>query len=96
VGGAIAEVIGHAIADIARHRQVVCITHLPQIAALADSHFVAEKTEVNGRTTTRVRRLTESDRVEEIARMVGGIKVGEASRRAAQELLSARGSTHGS
>ena len=84
MGGAIAEVIGHAIADIARHRQVLCITHLPQIAALADSHFVAEKAEVRGRTTTRVRRLTEPDRVEEIARMVGGIKVGDAARRAAR------------
>ena len=50
VGGAVAEVIGRAIADIARHRQVVCITHLPQIAALADAHFVVDKTEARGRT----------------------------------------------
>jgi len=90
VGGAIAEVIGRAIADIARHRQVLCITHLPQIAALATTHFVVGKTEARGRTSTHVRRLSDSDRVEEIARMVGGIKVGEAARRAAAELLSAR------
>ncbi len=87
VGGAIAEVIGRAIADIARHRQVVCITHLPQIAALADAHFVVDKAESKGRTQTTVRRLSKSERVDEIARMLGGIKVGTAQRRAAAEML---------
>jgi DNA repair protein RecN (Recombination protein N) len=90
VGGAVAEVIGRAIADIARHRQVVCITHLPQIAALADAHFVVDKTESQGRTHTHVRRLSAKERVDEIARMIGGIKVGEAARRAAAEMLQAR------
>jgi DNA repair protein RecN (Recombination protein N) len=89
VGGAVAEVIGRSIADIARHRQVVCITHLPQIAALADAHFVVDKTESRGRTHTSVKRLEPSERVEEIARMIGGIKVGDATRRAAAELLGA-------
>lgn len=87
VGGAVAEVIGRAIADIARHRQVVCITHLPQIAALADAHFVVDKNESNGRTQTSVRRLSKAERVEEIARMLGGIKVSSAQRRAAAEML---------
>ncbi|HEY5147829.1 MAG TPA: DNA repair protein RecN [Polyangiaceae bacterium] len=87
VGGAIAEVIGRAIADIARHRQVVCITHLPQIAALADAHFVVDKTEAKGRTQTSVRRLSKAERVDEIARMLGGIKVGTAQRRAAADML---------
>lgn len=90
VSGAIAEVIGRAIADVARHRQVLCITHLPQIAALADQHFVVGKTEVKGRTTSTVRQLSEDERVEEIARMIGGVKVGEAAKRAALELLGAR------
>jgi len=90
VGGAVAEVIGRSIADIARHRQVVCITHLPQIAALADAHFVVDKTESRGRTNTSVKRLEQSERVEEIARMIGGIKVGDATRRAAAELLGAK------
>jgi DNA repair protein RecN (Recombination protein N) len=90
VGGAIAEVIGRAIADIAKHRQVVCITHLPQIAALADAHFVVDKTESMGRTLTSVRRLSKAERVDEIARMLGGIKVGAAARRAAAEMLGAR------
>ena len=87
MGGAIAEVIGRAIADVARHRQVLCITHLPQIAALADAHFVVDKTEARGRTHTSVRRLSQVERVDEIARMIGGIKVGEAARRAAAEML---------
>jgi DNA repair protein RecN (Recombination protein N) len=90
VGGAVAEVIGRAIADIARHRQVVCITHLPQIAALADAHFVVDKSESRGRTQTHVRRLSAQERVDEIARMIGGIKVGEAARRAAAEMLQGR------
>ena len=90
VSGAIAEVIGRAIADVARHRQVLCITHLPQIAALCDHHFVIDKTERKGRTTSTVKRLDDKERVDEIARMIGGVKVGEAARRAAVELLSAK------
>jgi DNA repair protein RecN (Recombination protein N) len=87
VGGAVAEVIGRSIADIARHRQVICITHLPQIAALADAHFAVGKAESRGRTHTSVKLLSRAERVEEIARMIGGIKVGEAARRAAAEML---------
>jgi DNA repair protein RecN (Recombination protein N) len=87
VGGAVAEVIGRAIADIARHRQVMCITHLPQIAALADTHFVAGKAESKGRTHANVRRLSKAERVDEIARMIGGIRVGDAARKAAAEML---------
>jgi len=87
VGGAVAEVIGRAIADIARHRQVVCITHLPQIAALADVHLVVDKTEARGRTQATIRRLSKAERVDEIARMIGGIKIGGAARRAAAEML---------
>jgi DNA repair protein RecN (Recombination protein N) len=90
VGGAIAEVIGRAMADIARHRQVLCITHLPQIAALADTHYVVDKTETKQRTSSRVRRLREDERVEELARMIGGVKVGDAARRAAAEMLASR------
>ena len=87
VGGAIAEVIGRSIADVARHRQVICITHLPQIAALADAQFVVGKSEARGRTVTNVRRLSDDERELEIARMIGGVKVGQAARRAAAEML---------
>jgi DNA repair protein RecN (Recombination protein N) len=90
VSGAIAEVIGRAIADVARHRQVLCITHLPQIAALADQQYVVDKTEAKGRTTSSIRKLDDKERVAEIARMIGGVRVGEAAKRAALELLGAR------
>jgi DNA repair protein RecN (Recombination protein N) len=90
VGGAVAEVIGRAIRDIARHRQVLCITHLPQIAALAGAHFVVGKHEAKGRTSTTVKRLGDAERVAELARMIGGVKVGDAARRAAAEMLAER------
>ena len=98
VSGAIAEVIGRAIADVARHRQVLCITHLPQIAALADTQYVVDKTEAKGRTTSSVRKLGDQERVDEIARMIGGVRVGDAARRAAVELLdgNVRSGTRGS
>ena len=89
VGGAVAEVIGRAIADVARHRQVLCVTHLPQIAALADAHFVIEKSEAKGRTKATLKRLEDGGaRVDEIARMIGGVTVGKAARKAAEELLA--------
>lgn len=90
VSGAIAEVIGRSVADVARHRQVLCITHLPQIAALADAHYLVEKSERGARTTTAVRRLDEEERVAEIARMLGGVTVGAAAKSAARELLQGR------
>jgi DNA repair protein RecN (Recombination protein N) len=89
VGGAIAEVIGHAIKDVATHRQVLCITHLAQIAALADAHFVVDKVEREQRTFATVRRLEPKQRVDEVARMIGGVKVGAAARKAAEELMGA-------
>ncbi len=87
VGGAIAEVIGHAMADVSRHRQVICVTHLPQIAALADTHFVVSKSEARNRTKIAVQKLGTNERIDEVARMIGGLKVGEAARRAAEEML---------
>jgi DNA repair protein RecN (Recombination protein N) len=88
VSGAIAEVIGRSIAEVARHRQVLCITHLPQIAALADHHFVVGKREApDGRTYSTVRPLDEAERIEEVARMIGGVRVGDAAKQAAAELL---------
>ncbi|HRG99062.1 MAG TPA: DNA repair protein RecN, partial [Polyangiaceae bacterium] len=90
VSGAIAEVIGRSIAEVSRHRQVLCITHLPQIAALADTHFVVDKSEEGERTVSRIRRLSESERVAELARMIGGVKVGDAARKAARELLAGK------
>jgi len=90
VGGAVAEVIGHAIRDVSTHRQVVCVTHLAQIAALADAHFVVDKVERDSRTFATVRRLENKQRIDEVARMIGGVKVGVAARRAAEELMGVK------
>jgi DNA repair protein RecN (Recombination protein N) len=85
VGGAVAEAIGRKLSKAAQRRQVLCITHLPQIAAFADAHFHVEKRQEGGRTVTRVVELDERERVEEIARMLGGAKA--SARKHAQTLL---------
>src|SRR6185295_4586244 len=68
IGGAAAQVVGSQIRSVADHRQVLCVTHLPQIAAYADQHFHVEKTELGGRTETHVRRLNAVARKDELAR----------------------------
>jgi len=89
IGGRVAERVGRALADLARHHQVLCITHLPQIAALAAVHFRIEKREVGGRTLTSVQRIQGEERVDEIARMAGGESVTDATRQHARSLLGA-------
>ncbi len=88
VGGAVAEVVGRKLAAIARGRQVVCITHLPQIAAFADHHFAVEKTTAKGRTRSSARRLDDAERAEEIARMLGGVEITAEARKHAAQLLA--------
>jgi DNA repair protein RecN (Recombination protein N) len=87
VGGAVADRIGRAMADVARHRQVLCITHLASIAAFADAHFVVHKEEKAGLATTRVSPTEGKERLAELARMLAGAKVGPAARKAAEEML---------
>jgi DNA repair protein RecN (Recombination protein N) len=87
VGGGMAEIIGRKIRSVAQHRQVLCITHLPQIAVFADQHFKVEKVVRDERTLSRVRRLSESEQREEIARMLGGLKITSRTRAVARELL---------
>jgi len=87
VGGAIAEVIGRKIHDVAQHRQVLCVTHLPQIAAFADAHFKVEKAVVGERTCSSMRRLTRKEQEEELARMLGGLKITAKTRAVAAEML---------
>ncbi len=89
IGGATAAAVGAKLAETARHHQVVAITHLPQIAGRAHVHHVVEKITRAGRTVTRVRRLSEEERVSEIARMLSGGASGEHSLAAARELLGA-------
>jgi DNA repair protein RecN (Recombination protein N) len=87
VGGGMAEIIGRKIRSVAQHRQVLCITHLPQIAVFADDHFKVEKIVRGERTLSTVRRLTSKEQQEEIARMLGGLKITAKTRAAARELL---------
>jgi DNA repair protein RecN (Recombination protein N) len=89
IGGRAAEAVGQKLKALSRSQQVLCVTHLPQIAAFADHHFVVEKREAQGRTRTSVRVLGESDRLEEIARMLSGAKLTDASLKNAEQMLKA-------
>jgi DNA repair protein RecN (Recombination protein N) len=88
IGGGVAEVVGRKLKAMAARQQVLCVTHLPQIACLADHHFVVVKRVERGRTVTAVRELSEAERVEEIARMLGGEVVTERAREHAREMLN--------
>jgi DNA repair protein RecN (Recombination protein N) len=87
VGGAIAASIGQRLANAAQHNQVVCVTHLPQIAAFADAHFRVQKQVENERTTTSVVRLSASERIDELARMLGGARITDSARTHALQLI---------
>ena len=89
IGGRAAEAVGKKLKALARANQVLCITHLPQIASFADHHYLIEKREVSGRVRTLVRPLDASQRTEEIARMLSGAKLTETSRQHAEQLLKA-------
>lgn len=90
VSGAAADRVGRRLAELAARHQVLCITHLPQIAAFADVHFRVEKRVRRGRTLAVIERVEGADRVEEIARMAGGERAGKATRQFARELLASR------
>ena len=87
VSGRAAQKVAEKMADVARRKQVLCVTHLPQIAAMADTHFSVEKGERDGRTYTNVERLDREGRREELARLVGGASVTQALLDGAAELL---------
>jgi DNA repair protein RecN (Recombination protein N) len=92
IGGKTADTVGKKLRQVARTRQVLCVTHLPQIAAYADQHFRVEKREEDGRSATTVAALVRQDRVREVARMLGGESVTDTSLRHALELITqARG-----
>src|SRR5690606_27495896 len=83
------EAIGRRLKRASTEHQVLCITHLPQIAAFADRHYRVEKKARAGRTTTSVVELSEDDRIEELARMLAGKRVSESAREHARELVAA-------
>ena len=91
IGGAVAEVVGRKLRDLSRHHQVICITHLPQIASFAERHYLVKKDVKGGRTVTNVEVLKREGVIDEIARMLGGIKVTEKTRAHAKEMIESAG-----
>src|SRR5699024_12662510 len=87
VSGRVAQAIADKIATIAVHSQVLCISHLPQVAAMADYHYFISKRVEEDRTVTRVRAIEHASRVEELSRMLSGAEITPLSLRAAEELL---------
>ncbi len=87
IGGAIAEVVGRRLSQLARERQVVCVTHLPQIASFGDAHYRVSKHVNDGRTVSAIERLDEQERADEVARMLGGVTLTDATRAHAHDML---------
>ena len=87
IGGRAAEMVGRKLRQLGERRQVLCVTHLAQIASFAQHHFRVEKSERGGRTTTLVQYLGEKDRAEELARMLSGTRITEAVLQHARQLL---------
>jgi DNA repair protein RecN (Recombination protein N) len=92
VGGEAADRVGRRLAELAAHHQVLCITHLPQIAAYASRHFRVRKEAGKRRTGVSIEHVEGETRVDELARMAGGDRAGEAARDYARELLATRSS----
>jgi DNA repair protein RecN (Recombination protein N) len=88
IGGRAAEAVGHKLKTLGRAQQVLCVTHLPQIAAFADQHLAVEKREQDGRTTTRIRVLDDRARTHEVARMLSGAKVTDTSLQHAAQMIA--------
>ncbi len=89
IGGRVAEIIGHLLKKLGKSYQVLCVTHLPQVAAAADQQWQVSKAVENGVTLSHITVLNIEQRVEEIARMLGGVKITETTRKHAAEMLSA-------
>ena len=90
ISGGIARKVGEAMHSLAQYHQIVAITHLPQIAGLGDTHFFVEKTEAKGRTRSTLRRLSEEERVEAVARLLSGETLTDAALESARELMAKR------
>lgn len=88
IGGGVAEVVGRLLKRLGQDRQVLCVTHLPQVASQGNQHFEVSKTQDNGKTYSRINGLDNKQRVEEIARMLGGLEITATTRKHARELLA--------
>lgn len=90
IGGRVSEAVGRKLKDLSGHQQVLCVTHQPQIASLADQHFVVSKQIKGNRTSVSIRELTAPERVEEIARMLAGSEITDAARENARSMLAGK------
>ena len=89
IGGRAAEAVGKKLKELARAHQIICVTHLPQIATFADHHYLISKKEVSGRTRTSVGEIKGEERTEEIARMLSGAKLTDTSLKHAEQMIKA-------
>ena len=88
IGGGVAEVVGRLLKRLGQDRQVLCVTHLPQVASQANQHFQVSKRSIEGRTMSNIDALDTKSRIEEIARMLGGLEITATTRKHARELLA--------
>ncbi len=88
IGGRVAEIVGQLLRTLTAHRQVICVTHLPQVAALGHHHLLVSKTASHDNTVSRIQPLAEEQRVEELARMLGGIEITAQTRSHAREMIA--------
>lgn len=88
IGGRVAEAVGLKLKELSKHAQVLCVTHQPQVASLADFHYKVQKEAVKNRTEVRVKELGKDEQIEEIARMLAGEKITESARQHAREMLA--------
>ena len=86
ISGKTAWKVSEKMGQLSRDKQIICITHLPQIAAMADTHFLIEKTVESGRTTSKIHRLPQEESVAELARMLGGVSITETVLENAKEM----------
>jgi DNA repair protein RecN (Recombination protein N) len=91
IGGATAEIVGRKLKEVSAHHQVICITHLPQIASFGGRHLRVTKQVADGRTATAVEKIDDDQKIEEISRMLGGVEVTETARNHARTMLAAAG-----
>ena len=88
IDGRTAQIVGEKLSKLSDKRQVLCVTHSPQIASLGDKHFLIRKKDIDGKTFTNVNNIKDKDRIEELARMLGGAKITENTLTHAKEMLN--------
>jgi DNA repair protein RecN (Recombination protein N) len=88
VGGAVAEVVGRLLKELGKRHQVLCVTHLPQVAARGAQHYEVRKSTTGGNTFSVIRALDQQGRVDELARMLGGLTITDTTRKHAREMLA--------